>query len=160
MDAKILHELFEYRDGELFWKTKRPSIRVGDRAGWVSGNGYRNVNVVGKTVGEHRVVFAMHHGYFPYHVDHIDGNITNNRIENLRPATKAQNSMNCKLHKSNKSGVKGVYWNKLRNTWNAQLESKGKKIHVGVFKTIEEASKAMVDARNKFHGEFANHGNN
>lgn len=158
MDAKILHELFEYRDGKLFWKVKRPSIYVGDRAGWNCGNGYRNVRINGKSVGEHRVIFAMHNGFFPYHVDHIDGNPTNNKIENLREATKAQNAWNCKLHSTNTSGVRGVYWNKLRKTWNASIEVNKKKIHLGVFKTLEEAKQVVEKARIHYHGSYANHG--
>lgn len=158
MDAKILHELFEYRDGELYWKAKRPSIFVGDKAGWRSGNGYHMVNVLGKQVYIHRVIYLMIHGELPYHVDHIDGNPSNNRIENLRSATKAQNAWNCKLHNSNSSGVRGVYWNKLRNKWYASVEVNKKKIHLGVFKELDEAKRVVEEARRLYYGEYVNHG--
>lgn len=160
MDAAILHDLYEYKEGCLYWKVKRPSIRIGDRAGWLSGSGYRMINVQGKQIPEHRAIFAMHHGYFPYHVDHIDGNTTNNAIKNLRPATKAQNAWNCKLHSTNKSGVRGVYWNKLRNTWNAAVEVNGKKHHIGVYKELADAKAAIEAAREQFYGEYVNHGYN
>ena len=158
MDAKILHELFEYRDGELYWKAKRPSIYVGDRAGWSCGNGYRKVHVQKKQMFEHRVIFAMFNNYLPKFIDHIDGNKTNNKIENLREATHSENLRNVKTKINNSSGVKGVCWCKKAKKWEVQVKVNKKKKHLGYFDDIELAALVAHEGRNKYHGSYANHG--
>ena len=59
----------------------------------------------------------MFNDYIPNIVDHIDGNSSNNCIENLRDANKAQNGWNSKLNKNNSSGIRGVSWNKQTKKW-------------------------------------------
>jgi len=66
------------------------------------------------------LIFLYHHGYLPKFVDHIDGNKKNNRIENLREATKSQNAMNQKVSTRNTSGIKGVMWHKRDKKWFVQ----------------------------------------
>jgi hypothetical protein len=159
MDAAILHEYFEYRDGILYWKKPRKGIKVGDAAGGFSSHHHR-VSLNRQTMQTHRAIFLMHHGWVPATLDHIDNNPLNNRIENLRPATKSQNACNSKKPKNNTSGVKGVFWNKRRQTWGARIVIRKKPMHLGVYKTLEEAKQAVETARTIHHGEYANHGNN
>lgn len=154
MDRESLNEMYEYKDGELYHKRKVINISVGDVAGWKAGNGYQMVGYKGGSIYSHRAIFLMHHGYLPDIVDHVDRDISNNRIENLRAATKAQNAWNSKLFETNTSGVRGVYWHKARKTWNAGFLHNKKKIHVGVFKTFEEAVAAINAARQKHYGEY------
>ena len=90
-------------------------------------------------------------------VDHIDGDKTNNRIENLRLANASQNQYNRKICLKNTSGVKGVHWRNDSKKWTARFESMGKKINLGCFKTLEEAEAAVIAARNNLHGDFARH---
>jgi hypothetical protein len=96
--AKLLHELFLYKDGKLFWKKEPKSGRVkaGDRAGSSGKNAYRTVGVDGKYYMEHRLIWRMHHpkGEMPFVLDHIDGDILNNRIENLRAVSQKENQQN------------------------------------------------------------------
>jgi hypothetical protein len=99
----------------------------------------------------------MHHGYLPYHVDHINGIKNDNRIENLRPASKAENSYNSKLKKNNTSGIKSVRWNKINKVWMVTLGVNGKAKYFGSFKDIELAELVAIEARNKYHGQFANY---
>ena len=88
-------------------------------------------------------------------VDHIDNNRQNNNLENLRWATYQENNQNQSL-KKNKSGVKGVYWNKMMNKWQAQITCHGKNKCIGIFDTLEEAKQARMKEANKLFGEFTN----
>lgn len=99
----------------------------------------------------------MHHGYLPDVIDHIDGDILNNKIENLRPATHTQNMRNTKLSSRNNSGVKGVNWDKKSNKWRVHISVDGKTKTFGRFKDMELAELIAIEARDKYYGEFARH---
>jgi hypothetical protein len=150
LTAEQLHEIFEYRDGDLYWK---PS-----KAGAIAGGGYYQTGIQGKYFKNHRLIFLMHHGYLPDLIDHIDGNRLNNKIENLRPATRSQNLFNSMKSKSNKSGVKGVSWRESMKKYRARLYANKKTYELGHFEKLEDAEKAIIEARKKHHGEFANKG--
>lgn len=156
MTKDLLHSLFEYRDGVLFWKIK-PSQRtnIGDVAGGDHGNGHFKVRVNGKKTYVHRVVFMMHHGFVPKYIDHIDGNPSNNRVENLRAATHSENIMNKKLQSNNSTGVRGVHYCKKLQKFRAEITVDRKKIPLGLFSDIDEASRVYADASKKYHGEFS-----
>lgn len=86
--------------------------------------------------------------------DHIDRNTFNNRRYNLRPATMSENATNRSLQKNNTSGVKGVYWHKGMQKWRAQINVNKKRINIGYFNTIEEATIARLAKAKELHGEF------
>ena len=153
-----LLELFEYRDGVLYWKINTKRMKAGDVAGRTVKDGYRQMCINGCRPLLHQVVFKMFYGYIPKLIDHIDKNTTNNRIENLRPATKSQNRYNSKLNSNNKSGIKGVYWHKSFNKWIARASVNGKQKYLGCFDDLELADLVAQEARDKYHGAFANHG--
>ena len=156
---QLVKELFEYRDGELYWKI-RPAqrVRAGDKAGKIEKQGYKVVSIKSKFYKVHRIIFLMFHGYVPDILDHIDGNKLNNNINNLRPATHAQNCRNAKIPKTNTSGYKGVTWDKENKKWMVQISVNGKNKKIGRFFDLELAGLAAEEARNKYHKEFANHG--
>ena len=143
LSKELLHNLFIYCEGFLYWKK-----RNGKKAG-SAGKRYLQTAVNKKLYGNHRLIFMMFHGFMPERVDHIDGNTFNNCIENLRKATHAQNCLNAKLRIDRKTGAKGV--TKSGNKYRAVLS-------LGTFDSIELAQKAVIEARNKYHGVFANHG--
>ncbi|ENU89235.1 MULTISPECIES: HNH endonuclease [Acinetobacter] len=163
-----VHAFFEYKDGQLIWKmlpdyyaewnvlNRLNSRFFGTRAGRLNKRGYRDIGIWGEKYLEHRIIFFMHHGYLPKLIDHIDGNTTNNRIENLREASQSQNAMNSKRPISNSSGCKGVVKRKNENKWMAQITKNGKVIYLGTFKRFEDAVKARIDATKLHHGEYAN----
>lgn len=76
------------------------------------------------------------------HTDHIDRNPLNNLEKNLRIVTPSKNVFNSGLYKHNRSGVKGVHWNKQTRRWQARIEVNGKVKHLGYFTNIEDARRA------------------
>ena len=159
LSQDLLHELFEYRDGFLFWKHKtRNGIESGTKAGTLNHHGYVHIRINKKTYQAHRLIFLMHHGYLPEMLDHIDCDRSNNKIENLRPANNLQNQHNQKLSHKNKTGVKGVCFDKSKGQYLAQFRVNRTICRVGHFITLQEASEAVQKARELKHKEFANHG--
>jgi len=152
------HELFEYKDGELFSKVGRGKLKKGQKIGCVNGKGYKQTLYKGKIYTIHRIIFLMQHGNLPKFIDHIDGNRTNNRIENLREATHQQNCWNMSFSTRNSSGIKGVSWNKQRKQWIAQVGINGKPMYFGGYKDLELAELVVQMAREKYHGKYTNHG--
>ncbi len=150
------NEIFEYRDGELYWKIRRHSIKIGTLAGYFCG-GYRAVRFKGLQFYSHRIIYEMHFGKIPegFEIDHIDTNPLNNKVENLRVATRSDNVRNIKTPSHNTSGVKGVYWNKDAKKWCAQIGVEGKRKFIGYFSNIEDAAIAYNKKALALFGEFA-----
>ena len=152
------HRVFEYRDGALYWRIK-PSRRdpAGMKAGYTSPVGYVAVNYKRKRYYAHRLVYFMHHGFFPSEVDHIDGNKQNNAIENLRACTHSQNGQNKPAQSNNRSGVKNVCWSPQRKKWVVYLKVDNKNTNFGGYEDLELAELVALEARHKYHKEFARH---
>lgn len=87
-------------------------------------------------------------------VDHINGNKLDNRRENLRVVTQSENNFNARKPSRNKSGFKGVYWEKQHNRWIAQTIDFGKRKVVGFFLTAEEAAEAYDTAARATRGDI------
>lgn len=96
--------------------------------------------ILGSTAGDNKIV------------DHINGNIYDNRKQNLRFVTKQQNAINRKIHKNNKIGLKGV--TVMRKKYRARIRINGRTIYLGVYETPELAHAAYCEASKKYHGEF------
>lgn len=149
-----VHEVFEYRDGELYWKISKRGIKRRDKRAGTYQHGYTQIRYKKVHYYAHSIVWLMHHGELPELLDHIDGNRQNNRIENLRLATKSQNTAHATgLRVDNKSGFRGV-WQK-RNKWAAGIRHQGQKYDLGRFDSKEEAALAYDAAARRFFGEFA-----
>lgn len=147
-----LKNLFDYVDGQLIAKTNNNKRKAGDALRSITGKGYLGGRINGRTYRVHRLVFLYFHGFMPPQVDHIDGNRTNNRIENLREATSSQNNQNRKPTGS--SGIKGVVWHKQSKKWVASICVNRKSVHLGSFLSIEDAALVANKARQSAHGEF------
>ena len=157
---ELLHKLFEYKDGILYWKEHKAmnKVKAGSEAGTKKSDGRIVISIDYKMYKAHRLIFLYHHGYLPNLIDHIDGNNLNNRIENLREANKSQNALNSKLSKSNKSGVKGVFWHKRDKKWCVKFQVNGTQKYFGTYHDIDVAKFVVEAMRCKYHGNFANHG--
>lgn len=160
MDQATALQVFEYRQGQLFWKepTNPKRTPVGTLAGTVSKRGYVHIQYKRKIYKGHYLVYLMHTGQSCKLLDHINGVLTDNKIENLRPATVAQNQRNAALRKDNSSGVKNVSWHSRLGKWGVQL-SVGRKIkHFGYYDDLGLAAQAAQKARLAHHKDFACHG--
>lgn len=146
-----LFERLEIQNSVLFW---RNGPKSGKEAGHKMKDGYILVRV---KLGDkkypilaHRILFYFYNGYLPELVDHKDRNTENNTKENLRDATKSLNAFNSKTRSTNVSGKTGVRQVKLTGRWEAYMGVGLKKIHLGSFKTFEEAVEARIKAEEKY----------
>lgn len=148
-----LKELLHYcpETGSITWAKKRFGVKVGAEAGtWHKG--YRRIKIDGKLLLSHRVAFAIFHGKWPDdEVDHINRVKSDNRISNLRHASRSGNMIN-RTYPVGESGVTGVSRHKCG--WQASIRIKGKSVHLGLFKTIRDASIARSAAELVVYGEF------
>ena len=160
----IVREMFEYReDGKLI---RRHSARGnGNYAGRVIGttpdgtraNRYSSTKIHGQHWCVHKLVYLYHHGVVPEQLDHINGDSSDNRIENLRVADTGQNARNRTLFANNKSGCKGVIWHKRVKKWQTYVDTSKCRKHLGYFEDLELADLVATEARDLYHGAFAKH---
>lgn len=157
----IIKAWFDYNEetGEITWKDwispdwysykKWHDTFMSERAGkrvefYKLRSGHLQVSVAGRTcVRAHIIVWVLTQGQLPQNqIDHIDGDVLNNRIENLRDVPCHINSRNKRISSRNVSGVTGVGWDKNSQKWRARVEMYRKEIYLGAFDTIEEAAAA------------------
>lgn len=129
--------------------------RSGRIVGFMSRDGYLHVKFGGRPYSSHLLIWAIVTGAYPLGtVDHRNLNRADNRWENLREATEAQQQVNRSLFKNNKSGYRGVYRTK-GGKWCAQIRFDKKTRSLGVYDSAEEASAIVQQARETRWGEFA-----
>lgn len=152
-----LDKLFVIKGDSLIRRVSvSQNTKAGDKAGTLSKDGYIRVFIKGRSYLAHQLVFIMTHGYKAKEIDHINGIKTDNRPENLREVTRSQNRMNTKGR--GRTGVKNVVAHSCGNRFEVNVYVDGKKKYLGVFEDLELAELVAYEAREKYHGEFANHG--
>jgi hypothetical protein len=157
MNIDALRLLFKYESdtGLIYWIAKGKGMIKKKAAGTKLHSGYLGICIGSKRWQAHRIAWALHYGNWPKdQIDHINGIKTDNRIINLRNASNSQNGKNLGLSKANKTGVKGVSFEKYTDRWKASIRVNGKSISIGRFDTIKDATKARRDAENKYFGEW------
>jgi hypothetical protein len=153
-----LKEFFDYKDGNLYWKIKKcRNVAIGQKAGSYAPRGNIDIMINGKVYKAHRLIFLFHYGYLPKILDHKDGNPLNNKIENLREATNSQNMCNTKLNVNNKSGEKGVIWDKRISKWRTFCTISKKQYTSGSYSDLDKAIESVRKLRESLHMEFARH---
>lgn len=169
------NEAFSYNEntGELTWKPRNGGTPVDARfntktAGRIAGapcynSAERNKTPRGIAIGykgrdlyAHRIVWEMNRGPIPegFVIDHINGNPLDNRMCNLRLASREQNYHNQRRGMKNTSGIKGVHFDKARNKWRAEIRFYNHVVSLGRFDTKGLAAVARAKAAVRYHGEF------
>ena len=145
----------------MYWKINPNTSKnhIGKLAGYkTNSTSYGVVMLDKKSYCLHRVIYCMHTGEMPVVVDHINGDYKDHRVENLRAADHHTNNYNKGVQKNNKLGMKNICWSKQNKKWLVQLMANGKRVVSLMFDDLELAQLVAHEARNKFHGAFANHG--
>lgn len=141
-------ELFDYNDGNLYWKSfQGPRAVGGSLAGSVRKDGYCRIQISGKYYLAHRLIWVWHGNQLPNNmeIDHINNNPSDNRIENLRLATRLQNE-----HNKPKKGCRFE-----SGKWRARIKVNGKQQHLGMFDTEDEAKLAYLIAAKQAQGAYS-----
>jgi len=138
-----------WRSWNTKWAGKR-AFRKADKEGYLLGKFQQN------DLKAHRVAWIVHYGSLAAdtEIDHINGDPSDNRIANLRLATRAENGRNTRIRVDNTTGFKGVCKIKGRNKWRAQIKVGNRKGAYGLFDTPEDAYAAYCKASAELHGEF------
>ncbi len=176
LPQEFLHSILIYdaKSGLLFWKERTPNMftakggktaehlcavwnaNSSKPAGGVSNFGYLRVQIGKSLYLVHVIAWAMHYGIWPIHeIDHISGIRSENRIDNLRKATRSENAFNRRLASNNTSGCPGVVFHEPSGLWHARAQIGGKIISARYFRTREEAIEARAKLVAEHHGEFA-----
>lgn len=126
----------------------RPAGTLGDSGRW-------EVLVLGRIIRRHRLVYLYVHGSMPEQINHINGDLTDDRPENLRPVTISQRQMS-KRGKLGRDLPKGIsQQNAGCKLFYARIKLDGKQRYLGSFETVEEAAAAYDAAAKNLFGEFA-----
>jgi hypothetical protein len=159
-----LKEVLHYcpETGVFTWLTSSKGRRKGSEAGTVyrkaNGKSYRRLCLRYVNYAVHRLAVLYVTGAFPENeVDHEDGNGLNNRWNNLREVTRAQNVKNKRLQQNNTSGVMGVSWHTRDRRWLSAISVDGNRKFLGSFRNKEDAitARKAAEVLYKFH---ENHG--
>jgi hypothetical protein len=137
--------VYNYKSETVHWKSIYSEDGCGSvLTGFVYGNGYRGFTVCGKPRRFHHIVWILTTGAVPkLEIDHIDGDRAHNSHTNLREVDKSANMHN--------NSAKGYSLCKATGRWQARTKVKNRSIHLGYFKTEQEA-RAAYEAAKKLHG--------
>jgi hypothetical protein len=153
---------YDKATGVFRWRhsQRRNSIKPWSVAGALTKRqGYIEIWINKKIYKAHRLAWLYVHGSIPSeHIDHVNGDKADNRIENLREANNTTNHWNEVIRATNLSGHKGVWWHKQSGKWEAACRIGGKQKTVGRFERIEDAVEAVKKFREQHHGQYTNHG--
>lgn len=176
LTVEYVRQCLRYEDGKLFW-IKRPLEHFADKNHadiWNSRftgkeSGYDSIRIIkGTLVKRHivcinyakatryQIVWLLHKNEWLEEgsIDHANTDSLDDRIENLRQATRNQQSMNMKVKRNNTSGHKGVHYDKARGKYMSFITINGKMKNLGRFDTIEEAIEVRRKRAKEIHGEF------
>lgn len=155
-----LRKLLKYdrRTGIFTWRVNGGGryMRVGARAGTIRELGYRQIFIDGRSYRAARLAVFYVTGRWPQRlVDHRNSITDDDRWQNLRQATSAQNAHNMRIKNKNKVGFKGVVLCKLTGRYRAFIKINYRSIHLGRFDTPQQANDAYLAAAKRYFGTFA-----
>ena len=179
IEIDLLKELVDYdpQTGIVTWKPRplkyfqhcNPAIRAqktwntryaGNKVGtphYRYNYHYLYTRILGTPLKVHRIAWALHYGEWPKnHIDHVNGDGSDNRICNLSSVDMEKNMKNKSRYSTNTTGYSGVTLQK-NNRYKARISVNGNWVHLGVYYTLEEAVDARREAEIKY-GYHENHG--
>ena len=158
-DLIKLKQYLDYKPetGIFIWRiTRNWHAKAGTIAGSVHEGGYLTIRIEGKAYLSHRLAWFYVHGELHEldQIDHCNLNRKDNRLCNLRKADHKDNCRNTGARSHNKTGLKGVGYDKRRNKYRSRITINKKIIWLGEFNTAEEAHAAYCQAAEEYYGEF------
>jgi hypothetical protein len=140
--------------GVFRWRISRGRCAAGAIAGTRGSQGYVYVKVDGKNYLAHRLAWFFTYGKWVDEIDHRNRDRSDNRLANLREATRSQNNSNTSMRSTNTSGLRGVSFDKSRLQWRATITFNGTQKTIGRFATKEAAAAAYLAEARRLMGEF------
>lgn len=153
LTQEYLQSILDYnKDTGIFtWLKFRASNKVkpGDIAGTVNKRKYRYISINNKDYKAHRLAWLYVYGTWPKNnIDHINGDPSDNRIENLRDVTQVVNAKNMIMHRNGK--LLGTSFHKPTNKWRSFIMLNKKFKHLGLYNTQQEAHEAYLREASKY----------
>jgi hypothetical protein len=161
IDIDKLRERIAYDKTKGLFMYLKPSNSAtkGWWEGTVSAQGYCRLHFGGRGIQAHNVAWMLTYGKITegLEVDHIDGDRTNNKISNLRLATRSQNLYNRPNLRGDTSIGKGVSIHRKTGLWRVRLNVNKEQMNFGYYRDLELAELVAQEAISKYHGEFSNY---
>ncbi|NCH77582.1 HNH endonuclease signature motif containing protein [Cronobacter sakazakii] len=158
LTKEYLSDVLSYspETGVFKWKVKAGPCSPGSLAGSYNSHGYRLISVNHQRYFAHRLAWLFFYGELPdgFDIDHINGIRDDNRISNLRLATRSQNNMNSIVSSKNKSGCRGVCFHKRDKLWHARVFVGRKAVAFKTFKDKDDAVEFVTSERAKIFGNY------
>lgn len=144
---------YDHETGVFTWRVNRGrTAKAGDVAGRLHHLAYRGIKIDGVEYRAHRLAWLYAHGKWPTkQTDHRNGIRDDNRLDNLRECTNAENQQNRIVQRNSTSGFTGVSWSKKDKKWQAKIKKDRKNYWLGLFFTTEAADQAYREAKRRMH---------
>jgi hypothetical protein len=157
MNSNLTHErllqliFYDEKTGNVFRKITVANVKIGQIKPKPSKNGYLRMHIDGRLYYLHRLAWFYVNKNWPLAIDHIDGNRQNNKLENLRSVSQAENMQNISKKSYAISGLKGSYYHEKTKKWQAKIGINGKSKSLGYYDTAEKAHEAYLNGKKKYH---------
>lgn len=157
--SEVKRHLYMDSDGKFRRKISHVKARLHEIAGGIDAKGYEIISLNSLKYRAHRLYYMYYHDIEELpddvYIDHVNGIKNDNRKENLRISTHAQNCQNGKITIRNTTGSIGIYWHKRDKKWTAAIGHENKLINLGYFSNREDAEFAYSEAARRLHGNFS-----